>query len=248
MTTPNVFDQDTDPTKPVAPANPSPFEDKLKAIVNEQGQPKYKTVEDALEALKASQEHIKQLEAENPVRDAEILRLREEVKSKEALEAVVQRLTNNKETVPPVTPPSAGLSEDAIAKTVENLLDQRSAAAKAQANLDSVTNVLTSKFGDKTKETVAAKAAEFGMSPKALGTLSSTNPALVLSLFGEKVPAPAQPVTPSQSTPLKNDAPTNELKRPEKSLLVGPAATDANRQALMKEIKAKVYKDLDVVV
>ncbi len=243
----DVFDQNTPPANPpVAPVTSNLFDDKLKTIVNDQGQPKYKSVEDALEALKASQVHIKQLETEQSVRDAEILRLREETKTKEALEAVVQRLANNAAPNPPVTPPSAGLSEDAIAKLVGGVLDQRSAEQKAQANIDSVSNVLSSKFGDKTKEMVANKAAELGMTPQELGTLSSTKPALVLSLFGEKAPAPANPVTPSVSTPLGTPPTDTELKRPEKSLLVGPAATDKNRKALMAEIRKKVFKDLDV--
>ncbi len=244
----DVFDQDTSKIEPVAPIVASPFDDKLKVIVNEQGQPKYKSVEDALASIPNSQAHIAQLEAENKVRDAEILRLREEVKAKEALEQVVERLTNNKEQAPPVTPQSAGLSEDAIAKLVTATLDQRSAAAEAQANIDNVSNVLTAKFGDKVKEQIAAKALELNTTPQKLGALSSTNPALVLSLFGEKPVAPTQPVTPSQASPLQTPPANQELKRPEKSLLVGIHATDKNRQALMKEIKAKVYKDLEVVV
>ena len=246
----DVFDQDTNKTeeKTIAPIVASPFDDKLKTIVNDQGQPKYKTVDEALEALKPSQEHIKQLEAESKLRDAEILRLRDEVKAKEALEQVVERLTNNKETVPPVTPQSTGLSEDAIEKTLNTLLSQRDAKAIAQKNMDDVANVLTTKFGEKVKEQIALKATELKMTPQQLGALSSTNPALVLSLFGEKsVPNP-QLVTPSNSTPLKTPSADTELKRPEKSLLVGVHATDRNRQALMKEIKAKVYKDLEVVV
>lgn len=241
----DVFDQDTK-TTPIVTASTSPFDDKLKEIVNDQGQPKYKDVPSALEALKASQEHIKQLERENPIRDAEILRLREEVKQKEALEDIVARLQTNKDAGTQQTPAITSLSEDTIVKTLESVLDKRDLVKVAQANVDSVTNTLTAKYGEKTKEVVATKAAELGMTPKQLGELSSNNPKLVLSLFGEKAPPPSNPTTPSVSTPLVGNSDEIILKRPEKSLLVGAAANDKNRAALMAEIKKKVHKQFDV--
>jgi methylphosphotriester-DNA--protein-cysteine methyltransferase len=239
----DVFDQDTT-IPPVAPVAAPVFDDKLKTIVNDKGEPKYKTVDDALEALKASQAHIKQLEAENSVRDAELLRLREEEAKAKTLEEIVAKLQNTTDPARNTTPPNAGLSEDAIAKAIDARLTAREQTARTQQNVTEVTNILTTKFGDKTKEVVAAKAAELGMSPKELGTLSSVNPKLVLSLFGEK-PAVSQPTTPSVTTPL---APANTEKalEPQKGLIVGINATDKNRQALMKEIKERVYKRLEV--
>lgn len=242
----DVFDQNTPSNpNPVAPAASSVFDDKLKAIVNDKGEPKYKSVEDALEALKASQAHIKQLETETSVRDAEILRLREVEKSKETLEDIVARLQNTNDPARNATPPNAGLSEDAIAKILDDKLKQREQTALASQNVTEVTNILTAKFGDKTKETVAAKAAELGMSPRELGNLSSVNPKLVLSLFGEK-PTVSTPTTPSVNTPLERPVVDKPLERPKDSLLVGPGATDRNRKALMAEIKKKVYERLEV--
>lgn len=243
MTT-SVFDQNTD-TKTVdntAPASVSPFDDKLKAIVNDQGEPKYKDVPSALDALAASQAHIKRLEDEAKIRLAEEARIREELAKAEALEDVVRRLQTNKELGKDVTPPNTGLSEDAIVQKLETILSQREANATAKLNMQSVSDTLSAKYGDKTAALVADKAKELSMSPQELGILSSKNPKLVLSLFGENFKPPVNPSTPSQSTPLNPVITEPELKRPEKSLLSGPAATDKNRAALMKEIRDKVYK------
>lgn len=243
-----VFDQDTTTTtkiETIVPASVNPFDDKLKEIVNDQGEPKYKDVTSALDALKASQAHIKQLEDEAKARLAEQTQLREELKSKEALEDVVRRLQSNNDPARTVTQPNASLSEDAIAKTIDRVLSQRDVKVIAQKNVDDVTSVLTTKFGDKTKEVVAAKAAELGMTPRELGELSSNKPMLVLSLFGEK-PLTVNPTTSSVTTQLNPVKVDNELKRPEKSLLVGPGANDKTRGAMMEQIKKKIYKQYDV--
>lgn len=240
----DVFDQGTPPPNPnpVAPASPDPFADKLKAIVNEQGEPKYKDINSALDALKASQAHIATLEAEARERMAREAELTAKATKAEALEEIVRRIgTNDKATV--ATPPNASLSEDAIAKLVDTRLVQRDAAAVAQKNMNDVSDVLKSKFGDKAPEVVAAKAAELGTTARDLGALSSQNPKLVLSLFNLSSAPVVQPTVPSLSIPLKPDTQEVELKRPEKSLLSGIAATDRNRKALMEQIRAKVYKD-----
>lgn len=240
----NVFDQNTDTNN--STASTSPFDDKLKEIVNDQGEPKYKDVQSALEALKASQAHIKRLEDEAKARLAEELKLREDLAQKEALEDVVRRLQAEKTTSKEQTPPNqAGLTQDDIVKTLEQVLTKKELESRYAQNLQDVTNTLAAKFGDKTKEAVATKAAELGTTPEALGKLSRENPKLVLSLFGEKSII-TTPTTSSTSTQLKPVETDIQLKRPEKSILVGPAATDKNRAELMRQIKEKVYKQYDV--
>jgi hypothetical protein len=247
----NVFDQNTTSTNttPIAPATSNPFEDKLKDIVNEQGQPKYKDVTSALDALKASQDHIKRLEDEAKVRSAEEQRLREEAAKAAALEEIVNRMANNTQgnQTNVGTTTNAGTSEEAIIKTLEKVLVQKEAQNKAQANMTSVQNALLAKFGEKTAEVVAAKAAELGTSPQRLGALSSETPQAVLALFGligqqGSVSSPTTPSSTSMTAP-RNDEP---LKRPEKSLISGPGATDKNRKDMMAKIKDEVYKKYSV--
>jgi hypothetical protein len=253
LTTPNVFDQNTDELKPiVTPVNNDPHADKLKEIVNEQGQPKYKDTASALEALKASQAHIQRLETEALARKAEEEKLREEATKAAALEAVLDRLTKNNQQPPTKveTPTNAGLDEDAIVKKLESIVSSREAIAKANSNISSVTNALVAKFGDeeKAKEAVANKAKELGMSVKDLGEQSSKTPKGVLAWFGiTDTPALApQPTTPS-SSPVNPPKHEGGVKPPERSLISGPGATDAARKAKMEEIKADVYKRYGVV-
>lgn len=248
--TENVFDQNTNQeTKIATDTNTNLFDDKLKEIVNDQGQPKYKDVNAALEALKASQDHIKRLEDEAKARTAEEQRLREDAAKAVALEEIVNRLAGNAQSTQTKveTTTNAGTSEEAIVKTLDRVLQQREASARAQANLTNVQNALLAKFGEKTNEVVAAKAAELGTTTQRLGALSSETPQAVLALFGlvGQQTSSAAPTTPS-STPLNPPKVDEPLKRPEKSLISGPGATDKNRKEMMAKIKEEVYKKYNV--
>lgn len=245
----DVFDQNNQtPNTNVAPNVSSDLlADKLKEIVNEQGQPKYKDAIAALEALKASQAHIKQLEAEKQAEKQLVDSAIAEKTRADALEEIVKRMTGNPNPPKQVeTPTNAGMSEEATKKLLETVLANREAESAARQNSISVSNALLAKFGDKTKELVAAKAAELGMTPQELGTLSSNKPKAVLALFGLAGPAQtSQPTTPS-STPFNAPATEKPLERPAQSLISGIGATDKNRKALMKQIKDDVYKKFNV--
>lgn len=245
----DLFDQNSTPPNNVAPPDLSdPFADKLKAIVNEKGEPKYKDTQSALDALKASQEHIKRLEDEAKARQSELANAAAEKARADALEEIVQRFSNNSPPPSKVETPTKEVDETAIVKTLEALLEKRDQKTVAQSNVQAVTSALVAKFGDeeKTKAAVAAKAAELGMTPQRLGALSSENPKAVLAWFGvdAKTP-PAQSTTPSQTplNPPKND---NGLEPPKVSLISGAHATDKNRKELMAKIKEDVYKRLGV--
>lgn len=246
----DVFDQGTQtPPTNVAPVNSNLFEDKLKGIVNDQGVPKYKDVNAALDALNASQEHIKRLEDEAKTSKSVIDNAIAEKARADALEEIVKRYTQNSGNPSTVATATKEVpSEEAIVNQLETIISKREAIASAQKNVSTVTSALIAKFGDeaKTKEAVAAKAKELGMTPQRLGALSGESPNAVLSWFGLTASnSSASPTSPS-STPLNQPKDTSELKRPEQSLLSGPGATDANRRALMKQIKDDVYKKLGV--
>lgn len=236
--TDSVFDQNTNKDLP-----PATIADKLKSIVNEKGEPKYDTPEKAIDALAHSQTHIARLEQEARTREAELATAREKAMQAEALEAVIERLKPTNQPEPPVTPQPSGLSEKATIQALEKIIEQRDQRAKAEANVKDVQNTLIAKFGDKTRETVAAKAASLGMTTEELGALSSKNPQLVLSLFGE-VQKIVQPVTPSGiTTPMK---PTEDepLAPPTKSLLLG--ATSKEQKEYFMKVKAATRKRLGV--
>jgi hypothetical protein len=245
----DLFDQNSNPppNNVAPPINGDPFADKLKTIVNDQGEPKYKDTQAALDALKASQDHIKRLEDEAKAKQSLLDNAAAEKARADALEEIVQRFSNSP---PPskVETPTKEVDETAIVKTLETLLNQRDAKTVAQNNVQAVTSALVAKFGDeaKTKEAVAAKAAELGMTPQRLGALSSENPKAVLAWFGvdAKVASP-QPTTPSQ-TPLNPPKPSTGVEMPSFSLISGRGATDKNRKELMAKIKEDTYKRLGV--
>lgn len=246
----DVFDQNTNKAPVVDNSNVSsdPFADKLKEIVNEQGQPKYKDTNAALEALKASQDHIKRLEAEKQAEKAIVDAAAAEKVRADALEEIVKRMTSNSPQTPKQveTTTNAGTSEEATIKLLEKVLSTRDAEAAAKQNVSNVQNALLAKFGDKTKDLVAAKAKELGMTPQELGTLSSKNPQLVLTVFGLAGTTSSPQVTVPSATPFNAPKVDQPLERPAQSLISGAGATDKNRKAMMEKIRQEVYKKYNV--
>jgi len=246
----DLFDQNNqEQNNNVALDNNNPFEDKLKVIVNDQGQPKYKDVNAALDALNASQAHIKRLEDEAKAAQALTADAVANKARADALEEIVNRLSNNSGNKPtePATPVKEAPTEEAIVKQLESIIARKEAQSTAQKNIQAVQTSLIAKFGDetKTKEAVAAKAKELGLTPQKLGALSSETPLAVLALFGITSNAGASPTTPS-STPLVPNDNNKALERPVQSLISGPGATDANRKAFMQKVKEDVYKKFQV--
>lgn len=224
-----------------APQQLDIFVDKLMAITDENGRPKYDSIEKALDALSASQAHIKQLEAEQT-------QLRDEVAKAQTLEEVVKRLggkvDDNAEKPKVETPPSGGLSEEQAAELVRKILNGEKQKDSAITNLKSVNDTLVQRFGDKASEVVMQKAKELGTTAQQLKELSASNPNMVLALFGGSTSSPSAT---SSSFNLSGYKPKQEeLKRPEQSLISGPGATDKKRMDFMAQIRANVYKKYGV--
>lgn len=237
----NLFDDDKTGTTPLVnntpPPTADPFADKLAGIKGADGKPKYANTSVALEALIASQNHIATLEAE-------AVELRKNSENVASLEEVIARLRNegtNKEVTTP------NLDENKINQLVRSALEERERQSASQANLKRVNDALIQKYGtrEKAAEVVAQKATELGTSVADLGALSSANPTLVLQLFGTTPAVNSNPINTSIRTSSELNPPP-ELKAPEKSLISGVGATDANRKEFMRKIKEDVYKRLEV--
>jgi len=245
----DVFNTENDngATPPVENENAAPpvdiWAEKLKTIVREDGTPKYQTVDAALEALTASQNHIAQLEAEAVV-------LADKARESETLKEQLERLGNKMNEEKPNSGPAAsgGLSEEAAKELVKNILKGERETEFAINNIKTVQNSLVSKFGSEkaAQDAVVAKAKELGVSLDKLKQDSATSPALVLALFGNVKPSPA-PNTGSinLSTPQPTDA---EIKRPETSIISGRGATDRNQTDLMKQIRENIHKKHGITV
>ena len=231
------FGEPTPTPEPVA-AQPN-LEDMLKGILNEQGEPKYKTLEDAIRALDHSQKYIPELKSQLAGYTSKVSELEAKVAQFGNIEDTVQRLLAQRTEVEPVTPASNGLDEQAVMRLVQQSLEQRSAAEVAEANFKLVNKSLMDKYGEKTAEVAAAKARELGITPDELVELSRTKPQLVQSLFQTPVHNGPSHTSGSRLTP-DPVAVISEAKKPEgKSLLIG--ITDKERGTYLTELRKEVY-------
>jgi vacuolar-type H+-ATPase subunit I/STV1 len=214
--------------------------DLLASITDENGRPKYDSVEKAIEALSHSQTHIRTLEAESKVKDDLIQSLKTEAEKANSLESVIQQLTNEKtSTEQQATPQTSGLTEQHVLDLVKRSLQEQKTTEVAVNNVKTVNDKLVNKYGEKASEVIQNKAKELNTTPEALKNLSASNPNLVLALFGDKASTPSPSV--SSVNISGQPTPSNEIKRPEVSILSGRGATLNNQIDLMKQIRAKVY-------
>lgn len=237
----SVFTEPTQVTQPpVTQQAPNPYEDLLKGIKNEAGLPKYATLEDALNALKHSQDYIPQVKSQLSQKDQELADLRAKLEQHQSLEDVVSRLTKPTQPDTKDDPPSvSGLDESAVMKLVQQQLERNQQTLSAQANQQQVENALKAKYGDKAGDVVKQRAAELGLTPQALGELSSKSPQAVLALFNTQGSQGPKPTTSSVNTSsFQTVVPT--LERPTKSLLTGASSRD--QTAYMQKIKEEVYR------
>ena len=246
MTHQSAFnDNSPQETPEQVPAQTSAFVDQLKMIKNETGEQKYDDVPKALDALAHSQAYIPQLKSEAEAKDVEIARLTEELNKRSSVEDVVSKLTAQ-QAQPETTPQVSGLNEQEVLNLVQNFSANQSAQSVAANNEKTVSDSLFSKFGDKTNEVVASKAAELGMSVEGLQKLSQNSPQAALQLFQ------VQGVTQAPRTTMGsvNIPPTmlqeDVLQPPEKSLLRGASTKD--QVDYIRLLKAKAYKKHDIQI
>lgn len=201
MSDQTMFDG-TNTQQQATPANTSqsdPFVDKLMAIRNENGEPKYKTVESALDALAASQSFIETLKQEKKAVEEERDRIAAERNQLGNIDDFVKKLSPNTQSQNPSATPTntQGLSEERVAQLLQETLKTRDMAAEQQRNLDAVVGALSQVHGDKASLYISQKAKELNTTPAALKELAKANPTMALTLLGagnvKTVVSPSQP-------------------------------------------------------
>ena len=155
------------------------FADKLAQITNDQGEQKYSNVFTALEALKATQDHVKTLEGENK-------QLREEHTKAATMDEILQQMTANKDQT--VETKTSGFDAESVKGVTRQTLQEIMAEQAAADNQKSVVEQLKKKFGsqEKAEEQYIAKAAELGLSTDVLDNLAASSPKAVLNYFDVK--------------------------------------------------------------
>lgn len=219
---------------------PNPYEDLLKGIKNEAGVQKYATIDDALKALQHAQTYIPEVKSQLTQREQELAEARAKLEQQAALEEVVSRLAKPNQPDATVDQPRAsGLDESAVMRLVQQQLAASQAQQSAQQNQQQVEAALKAQYGDKTADVVRQRAAELGLTPQALGELSSKSPQAVLALFNTKGTTGPKPTTSSVNIAPSYSPERAPLERPTKSLLTGASSKD--QAEFMAKIRAEVY-------
>lgn len=221
------------------------FAHQLMSIKNERGEPKYNSIETALDALKHSQEYIPQIKSEAERWKAEAERLQAELAQRASIEDTISKFTTQRTPEAPSTTTEApkALDESAVEAMLQRALTAREQKQLAEQNLSAVSAQLTQKYGEKAKEVLASKAAELGMSMESVKQIASSSPSAVLAWFNTSSPAPSG--APVRSTVSLPDTPRDaELKSPSKSLLRGASSKD--QIEFLKKIREEVYRKHDI--
>lgn len=178
---------------------PDPLATLLSGIKNDRGEQKYKTVEDALNALKHSQDYIPQLSDKLRQQEQELAEAKAAAAKITELERTLQALTQNNTPPAQGTPPPAGLSKEEIADLVSRTLTSQQQEAIAKQNISTVVSNLTKTFGDKAEEVFYGKAKELGMSIQEINSLAAKSPVAAFKLLGMEDGKPTPPSTPASS-------------------------------------------------
>lgn len=225
----------TPPQQTSQPAQTNPLENLLTQIKNERGEQKYKSVEDALNALKHSQEYIPQLNQRLSQTEAELEAARAAAARVEEVEATVARLLS-KENVSSTTTPVV-VPEDKVAEIVQSVLQRTKTQEIEQMNQQAVVQAVASRFGTEADKYFYGKASELGFTAEQINRLSATNPKAVLSLLGLNEPAPAKnSVVPQSKSGINTDGfqpqQNSFIGRNTKGILVGATTNDVLAESI----------------
>lgn len=204
------------------------FNDLLASIKNEKGEPKYRDVPTALDALNHSQSFIAQLKAERDALAAEKAQLALENEKLKTVEDTVFKLTSQ-QTQQPTT--STVISEEVVANLVQETLNKREAAMVQQTNVSKVVNQMQAAFGENAEKAFYEKANEVGLSAQQINSLAAQSPQAVLRLFGlEGTQTNKQANTSTTSTSVNTSGFTPRqhsfIGKNDKGVLIGATSSD----------------------
>jgi len=237
---------ETNPAETTPVSQPDPFTDILMGIKNENGEPKYKTVEDALKALGHSQQFIKTLQQEKAELKSQFEQASNELEKMGNIESFVNRISPNTQTPAPnpTGKEAATLSETEITKLLENALEQREKQSQEKNNYDMVVGEITKVHGDKASVIIAQRAKELNTTTETLRELAKSNPAMALSLLSV---AGTQPVQPVKSTINATIKPSDSTEAPkfERSAARG-GLSNKDLADRWRQVRDFTYKQLNV--
>ena len=155
----------------------------LLGLVNGTAGTNYESFDKLGAGLKAKEEHIRNLEAENAM-------FREKLSKIESIEEKLSKMTEQ-QAQPPQEAKEV-FDEQKLAAMLDSTLQQREAQRVAQENELAVSRALQERFGDKAGAMLQAKATEMGVDLKFLQSVAQKSPKAIMAYFNEsssKVPS-----------------------------------------------------------
>lgn len=236
-----------------SPPQTSSWDTLLMDIKNERGEPKYKTVEDALNGLKHAQEFIPKVKQEKTEAEQKLAEMQEQLNRLQGLENTVFELTQKKEQT---STNGVALNEEDIAQLVERTLTLKQQAEVHKNNQRTVVQALTQKYGSEAENVFYSKAQELGLSVDEINALASKTPKAALSLLGvsEAVAHKQTNASPTQgkvNSAEFQQSPQTFLGRESNRVMIGATTEDikqsVDRAALLaEELKAKGLSTYDL--
>ena len=223
----------------VATSTPD-YNNLLASIVNERGEQKYRSVEEAFNGLKNAQEYIPTLRQQSDAKDQELIRLREEALRIKTLEETVLALTSQRNDPTPTSAPV--FDENKLAELVDRTLSRKQQETVAKENAQSVVATLQQLFGADAEKKFYDKANEMGMSMVEMNALAAKSPKAVLTMLGVSPQTRSErivsPTNGSVNTAAFTQTQDTFVKRNPKTALVG--ATDFDLKESTNRAKSMV--------
>jgi len=217
---------------------PNPYEDVLAQITNTSGEPKYKTVEKALESIKPKDEFIETLTTKATELEQEVARLTEDLSKRQTTEELVNKVMENQNPQNTEETPSGEAPEINIGELVAAEIAKIQGQDQAKSNRETVATKLAETYGDKASEVLASKVGELGITPEFFKGVIDQSPAAALRLIGED--ADIKPLVPAKPQGTVNPVNFNETPTPAKKSVMAGTTQDVVGlwDTLMAEAKA----------
>lgn len=152
-------------------------EDLLKTVLNENGEPKYSTVEDLAKGAANAQDHIKNLEAE-------LATLRDKGNASDKLDELMEAVKESKGSGQGDENTSTMKPEDVLGIVKDYLTDTKAAESR-ETNISTVTSHFKSRYGKDASEKLYGKAEDLGFSREEINRMIANNPNAALKVLGE---------------------------------------------------------------
>jgi len=164
----------------------------LGLILNEEGNQKYATAEEALKGSVHAQTHITTLEKE-------LKELREKEDKDTGMEKILEALKDKGKPAEDDKP--SGITPEQLAETVTKLMKERDDVSTKEQNISTVISTFNSLYGEKASETLYSKADDLGFTKDEINSMIASNPKAALKVLGvgEKAKPESDPTSSNSS-------------------------------------------------